>query len=67
MPTMSKRRVLEIGDSLGITIPKDIINSYLLKKGDNITVIADALDVDGFIVVDIKGRGVQELWKLLKE
>ena len=65
MPLIIKRKLLQIGDSLGITIPEDVINSYRLKKGDRIYIITDA--VDGFIIVDLENRSVEELWKTIKE
>lgn len=67
MPTIFKRKVLKIGGSLGLTIPDSIIKTYGIKQGDKINVISDGLDEDGLLVIDIKGRGNDELWKIIKE
>jgi len=68
MPTIfSKRKILKVGDALGITIPKSIIVTHSLKKGDRISVISDVVDyADGLVVIDLKGRSVEELWELMK-
>ena len=67
MPTMFKHKILNVGDTLGIVLPKAIINSYLLKKGKPITIINDFMETDGFLVIDLEERNVEELWKLLKD
>lgn len=56
-----------MGDSLGLTIPDSIVKTYGIKRGDKISVISDALDEDGLLVIDIKGRGNEELWKIIRE
>ena len=67
MTTLFKRKVLRIGDSLGITIPEEIIQTHKVKKGQEAYIMTDAIDEEGFIVIDLLGRGRDEIWKLLKE
>ena len=68
MPTMFHHKIINIGDTLGIILPKAVINSYRLKKGKPITIINDYLDnIDGFLIIDLQERSVEELWKLLKD
>lgn len=67
MPTIFKRKILKVGDSLGLTIPDSIVKTYGLKRGDKISVISDALDEDGLLVIDIKGRTNEELWSVIRE
>jgi len=68
MATIFSRKVLQIGDSLGITIPEEIIKTYNLKKGNKIFLIADGLDdADGFLLVDLMGRELGEIWKLMRD
>jgi len=64
MPVMFKRKILQVGDSLGITIPEDIVKSYNIKRGEIHHVISDV--VDGFLLVDLEGRSVDKLWKEIK-
>jgi len=67
MPTIFKRKVLKVGGSLGLTIPDSIVKTYDLKRGDEISVVSDGLDEDGLLVIDIKGRTNEELWKIIRE
>jgi len=68
MATIFGRKMLQIGDSLGITIPEEIIKTYNLKKGNKIFLIADGLDdADGFLLIDLMDRDINELWKLMRE
>jgi len=61
-----KRRIVGVGDSLGITIPKDIAETYNLKKGNIIYIITDAIEED-FLLIDLKKRSKEELLKLISE
>jgi len=62
-----RRKILDIGDSKGITIPKDIVYTYDLKTGDYITIILDSDIDDYFFFMDMKqNRDRDELWKLLQ-
>ena len=67
MTTLFKRKVLRVGDSLGITIPDEVVQTHKIKKGQQIYIMTDVIDEEGFIVVDVFGRGRDEIWKLLKE
>jgi antitoxin component of MazEF toxin-antitoxin module len=67
MPTFFHHKIIRVGDTLGMVIPKDVINSYLLKKGKPITIINDYLEAHGFLIIDLEERSVEELWKILKE
>ncbi len=67
MPTIFKRKVLKVGDSLGLTIPDSIVKTYDIKRGDKISVISDSLDEDGLLVLDIRGRSNEELWEIIRE
>lgn len=65
---MFERKILKVGDSLGITLPDIIVKTYDLKKGTKIYLIADGLeDVDGFLLIDIMGRNINELWTMMKK
>jgi len=66
MTTLFKRKVLRVGGSLGITIPEEVISTYKVKKGQNLYIMTDAIDEEGFIVIDLMGRNRDEIWKLLK-
>jgi antitoxin component of MazEF toxin-antitoxin module len=62
-----KRKVIEIGDSLGITIPKDVAFTYDLKAGTYMTIIFDQESDDDYLVIlDMKNRDRDELWKLMR-
>jgi len=68
MATIFKRKVLQVGDSLGITIPETIAKTYKIEKGATIYLVADGTDdVDGFLLVDLMGRDRDEIWKLMRE
>jgi len=67
MPTPFKRKILKIGDSLGITIPKPILKGNDVKKGMSVYMMTDVLDEEGFLVVDLKGRSWKEIYRLLVE
>lgn len=67
MPLTFKRKIIQVGSSLGVTIPADIINSYNLKKGDWINILSDAVDREGFITIDLRGRDKKELWRILND
>ncbi len=67
MPTIFQRKVLKVGGSLGLTIPDSIVKTYDIKQGDKINVVSDILDEDGLLVIDIKGRTNEELWRIIKE
>jgi len=67
MTTLFKRKILQVGDSLGITIPEEVVLTYKVKKGQQIYLMTDAFDEEGFIVIDVLGRNRDEIWKLLKE
>lgn len=56
------RKIIKVGDSIAITLPKDMMDTYNLKVGDDVTIIIDReidniLDDDYIIVIDMKHRG----------
>ena len=63
-----RRKVIEIGDSVGITIPKDVAYTYDLKPGTYMTIIFDQDSDDDYLVIldMMKDRGRDELWKLMR-
>jgi len=64
MPLIIKRKIVRVGDSLGLTIPKFIVDTYDLKKGEAIFLITDAVD-EKFLLIDLKKRSKQELKKIV--
>ena len=67
MTILFKRKVLQVGDSLGITIPEEMVQTHKIKKGQEVYIMTDAIEEEGFIVVDLLNRSRDEIWKLLKE
>jgi len=66
MRVFFKRKLIKIGDSVGIVIPADIVRTYDLEAGNAITFIADTYyEPDGVIALDIMGRQGTELHKYL--
>jgi len=62
-----KRKLIQMGDSVGITIPADVVYTYDLKPGDTITIILDSDIDDYFFFMDIKqDRKREELWKIMR-
>lgn len=65
-----RRKITKMGDSLGMSLPKDLVNTYNLKEGEYLTIIFDA-DMDSsmgdhyLMVVDLKGRKGDDLWTTL--
>jgi antitoxin component of MazEF toxin-antitoxin module len=41
MPSKTKRKAIKQGKSLSLTLPKDFLEYYEIKKGDELTVIYD--------------------------
>ena len=41
MPSKTRRKTFKIGGSLSITLPKDFMEYYEIKKGDELIVIYD--------------------------
>lgn len=41
MATLTHRRLIRLGDSLVITLPKAWVDYYQLKPGDRVTVVAN--------------------------
>ena len=66
MANILKRKVLRVGDALGITIPKSVVDTYGLVRGEYIYIITDGLDTDGFLVIDLGKRKLEQIKKLLK-
>ena len=66
MANILKRKVLRVGDALGITIPKSVVDTYGLVRGEYIYIITDGLDTDGFLVIDLGKRNLEEIKNLLK-
>ena len=67
MTTLFKRKVLQVGDSLGITIPEEVVQTHKIKKGQYVYIMTDAIDEEGFVIIDVLNRSRDEIWKLLKE
>jgi len=67
MTLLFKRKILATGDSLAVSLPKEVVSTHKLKKGAEVYVISDAMDEDGFLVIDLMGRTREEIWRLLKE
>lgn len=63
MVVMFKRKILQVGDSLGITIPDDIVKTYKIKKGEKRFVVSGV--VDGFLLVELAGKSRDEIWREL--
>ena len=64
MPNILKRKILRVGDALGITLPKSIVDSYGLEKGADIFIITDAVD-EKFLFVDLGKRNIVELRSIM--
>ena len=61
------RKVVGVGTSLGLIIPKELEKSVGLEKGQKITIMTNVIeDVDNFIIIDLQGRSREELWKILR-
>ena len=43
MPSKEKRKVLSVGDSIAVTLPKPFADYHSLKSGDSVQVIYDGL------------------------
>jgi putative addiction module antidote len=59
------RKVVKVGNSLGVTIPSEILEEKKIKQGDNLTV---EIDERGNIVlkqvsIGVTGLGLKELSK----
>ncbi|HEX9008370.1 MAG TPA: AbrB/MazE/SpoVT family DNA-binding domain-containing protein [Patescibacteria group bacterium] len=39
---MSKQKILKVGNSLGVTLPSDIVKTLSIKPGDQVEVIKEA-------------------------
>lgn len=53
----SLRRVVQIGESLGITLPKDYVKKLGLKKGDVVELLFDT---------SLKGEEIEEFFKRIE-
>jgi len=60
-----KRKVMKVGDSLGITIPENVCLSCDIKKGDNIYLIVGG--IDGYLLVDLCHREIKDILNEMKE
>lgn len=60
-----KRKVLKVGDSLGITIPEDVCTSYEIKKGQVIYLVIGT--IDGYLLVDLQHKKIGEILKEIKD
>ena len=67
MPTFFQRKILKVGDSVGITIPNDIVKSHDIKKGHIIKIVTDGTEHEGILLIDLRNRSNEELWKIIKE
>jgi len=67
MPLPFKRKIIKVGSTLGITIPKPFIDRFSLKKGNQVNLVSDALDYEDFIIIDLHGRDKKELLRILNE
>jgi antitoxin component of MazEF toxin-antitoxin module len=65
MPNILQRKILQVGDALGITIPKSVVDTYGLKKGAVIYLVTDGVDCEDFLIVDLSNRTIKELADLL--
>ena len=66
MPVISKRKLIKIGDSIGITIPKDFLDTYSLKRGDVVKIVSDPHDEVALLLVDLNDRTNEEILRMLK-
>ena len=64
MPILFKRKILQIGDSIGVTIPEEIVKTYKLKKGEDVYLITDG--IEGFCLIDLMRQTRDEIWKMLE-
>jgi len=59
------RKVMKVGTSLCITLPKSITKTYNIKKGDYLNIVAGV--VDGFLLIDLKKSDIEALKRELRE
>jgi antitoxin component of MazEF toxin-antitoxin module len=67
MRVFLRRKLIKIGDSVGIIIPADIIKTYEMEAGDPITFIADVTYEGKILAIDIEGRHGSELHQYLDD
>lgn len=61
MTVVFERKLLKVGGSLGITLPKSVLDTYNMKKGDTVAVVSGV--IDNYLLVNLTKKTNKEVFE----